>query len=53
MRCNQEEHVAYIQDSDGSEFLIPGKNSEIDLEVKNIWKMLGTKLEESTISQSA
>lgn len=34
----------YVQEHDGSDFLIPGKNSSVDLEVAKAWKMFGGDL---------
>lgn len=35
----------YVQEKDGSDFLIPGKSGNVDLEVAKAWKMLSADLE--------
>ena len=49
--CRQGEEVIYVQDPDGTEFLIPGKSNNIDLEVKKAWWMHGAKYEDIPIEK--
>jgi hypothetical protein len=43
-----DENVIYAQEKDGSDFLMPGKSGNIDLEVAKGRKMLGADLKERT-----
>jgi hypothetical protein len=39
----------YAQHEDGDDFLIPGKNSNIDLEVAKAWSMFGADMKSANV----
>ncbi|KAG9234417.1 putative AMID-like mitochondrial oxidoreductase [Amylocarpus encephaloides] len=46
LSLGKDDIVIWAQDPDGSEFLISGKNKNIDLEVKRAWGHFGAKYED-------
>jgi hypothetical protein len=39
----------YAQHEDGDDFLIPGKSSNIDLEVEKAWSMFGADMKNANV----
>ncbi|PMD35352.1 FAD/NAD(P)-binding domain-containing protein [Hyaloscypha variabilis F] len=46
LRLGKDECVMYIQEDDGTDFMFPGKNGNVDLEAAKAWKMFGAVFEE-------
>ncbi|RDL38720.1 FAD protein [Venustampulla echinocandica] len=49
LSLGKDEYVMYVQDPDGTDFLIPGKSSKVDLEVEKGWKMFGAKFKKTSV----
>ncbi|EHK97890.1 hypothetical protein M7I_6389 [Glarea lozoyensis 74030] len=46
LSLGKDNGVGYLQDSDGTEILVPLKGGKVDFEVGNAWWHLGAKYDE-------